>query len=320
MFVDPDAQSPWLRASNIGFRTVKYTEPDSVPKEALAAIPWPRRDYSKEKPVNDQLFDAYRSVYSYDKAPLNATVEQVGDEEDWKVEKITYAAAYGNERASAYLFVPKKAKPPYQTVIFFPGSNALLLRKFTLYPTAALDAVVRSGRAVLYPIYKSTYERGDGMETDVPSTSAAWRDHVVMWVKDASRALDYVDSRPDLDHNKIGYYGYSWGAVMGAIIPAVEPRIKANVLALGGMEYSKSLPEVDKINFITRVKQPTLLLNGHYDFFFPVDSTQLPFFNLLGPKKEQKRRVMYETGHNVPRNELIKEVLNWYDQYLGPVN
>ena len=319
MFVDPDAQSPWLRAPNIGFRTVKYTEPDSVPKEAQLAIPWPRRDYSKEKPVSDQLFEAYRSVYSYDMTPLNPTVEQVADEDDWKVEKITYAAAYGNERAIAYLFVPKKAKPPFQTVIFFPGSNALLLRKFTLYPTAALDAVVRSGRAVLYPVYKSTYERGDGMETDVPSTSATWRDHVVMWVKDASRALDYVDSRPDLDHDKIGYYGYSWGAVMGAIIPAVEPRIKANVLALGGMEYSKSLPEVDKINFITRVKQPTLLLNGHYDFFFPVDSSQLPFFNFLGAKKEQKRRVMYETGHNIPRNELIKEVLNWYDLWLGLV-
>jgi serine/threonine protein kinase/cephalosporin-C deacetylase-like acetyl esterase len=319
MFVDPDAQSPWLRAPNIGFRTVKYTEPDSVPREAMAAIPWPRRDYSKEKPVSDQLFGAYRSAYSYDKTPLNPTVEQVADEDDWKVEKITYAAGYGAERAIAYLFLPKKAKPPFQTVIFFPGSNALLLRKFTLYPTAALDAVVRSGRAVLYPVYKSTYERGDGMETDVPSTSNNWRDHVVMWVKDASRALDYVDSRPDLDHQRIGYYGYSWGAVMGAIIPAVEPRIKANVLALGGMEYSKSLPEVDKINFITRVKQPTLLLSGHYDFFFPVDSTQLPFFNLLGAKKEQKRRVMYETGHNIPRNELIKEVLNWYDLYLGPV-
>jgi formylglycine-generating enzyme required for sulfatase activity/dienelactone hydrolase len=318
MFVDPDAQSPWLRATNIGFRTVKYIDPGSIPAMAMAAIPWPRRDFSKERPVSDQLFQAYRSVYSYDKTPLNPTVEQVSDEEDWKVEKITYAAAYGNERAIAYLFVPKKAKPPFQTVIFFPGSNALLLRKFTLYPTAALDAVVRSGRAVLYPVYKSTYERGDGMETDVPSTSNNWRDHVVMWVKDASRALDYVDSRPDLDHNKIGYYGYSWGAVMGAIIPAVDPRIKANVLALGGMEYSKSLPEVDKINFITRVKQPTLLLSGHYDFFFPVDSTQLPFFNLLGAKKEQKRRVMYETGHNIPRNELIKEVLNWYDLWLGP--
>lgn len=320
MFVDPDAQSPFLRASNIGFRCVKYIEPESVPKEAAAAMPSPRRDLTKENPVSDQLFQAYRGLFSYDKTPLDATVEQVPSiEDDWKIEKITYAAAYGNERAIAYLFLPTKAKPPYQTVLFFPGSNALLLRKFSLYPTASLDAVLRSGRAVLYPVYKSTYERGDGMESDVANTTSTWRDHVIMWVKDASRAIDYAETRPDLDHDKLAYYGYSWGAEMGAIVPAVDQRIKVVVLALGGLDFHRSLPEVDTINFLSRVKQPVLMLNGHYDFFFPVDSTQLPFYNLLGSKKDQKKRIQFETGHAIPRNELIKETLNWLDQYLGPV-
>jgi len=64
---------------------------------------------------------------------------------------VTYRAAYGNENAILYLYLPKKGKGPFQTVIFFPGSNALLLRTFTPYPTASLDAVVRSGRAVVFP-------------------------------------------------------------------------------------------------------------------------------------------------------------------------
>jgi eukaryotic-like serine/threonine-protein kinase len=321
MFIDPDAQTPFLRASNIGFRCVKYIEPESLPKVATGAMPSPRRDLTKEKPVSDELFQAYRRIYSYDKTPLNATVEPFGPEEDdWKVEKITYAAAYGNERAILYLFLPKKAKPPFQTVLFFPGSNALLLRKFQPYATSALDAVIRSGRAVIFPVYKGTYERGDGMESDVASETNDWRDHVVMWVKDASRAIDYAETRPELDHSRLAYYGYSWGAVMGAIVPAVEPRIKVSVLALGGLDFHRSLPEVDTINYISRVKQPTLMLNGHYDFFFPVDSTQEPFYRLLGSKKEQKKHLLYESGHNIPRNELIKETLNWFDQYLGPVN
>src|SRR6202521_3312186 len=321
MFIDPDAQSPFLRASNIGFRCVKYIEPESLPKVATDPMPSPRRDLTKEKPVSDQLFQAYRSLYSYDKTPLNASVEPFGqDEEDWKAEKVTYAAAYGNERAIAYLFLPRKAKPPFQTVLFFPGSNALLLRKFSLYATSALDAILRSGRAVLYPVYKSTYERGDGMESDVASQTSTWRDHVVMWVKDASRAIDYAETRPELDHSKLAYYGYSWGAEMGAIVPAVDPRIKVCVLALGGLDFHRSLPEVDTINFISRVKQPVLMLNGHYDFFFPVESTQEPFYRLLGSRKEQKKHLLYETSHNIPRNELIKETLNWLDQYLGPVN
>jgi eukaryotic-like serine/threonine-protein kinase len=321
MFIDPDAQSPFLRTANIGFRCVKYIEPESIPKIAMDPMPSPRRDLSREKPVSEQLFHAYRSLYSYDKLPLNATVEPYGkDEEFWTAQKITYTAAYGNERAVAYLLLPKKSKPPYQTVLFFPGSNALLLRTFSLYSTASLDAILKSGRAVLYPVYKSTYERGDGMESDVADTSSGWRDHVIMWVKDASRAIDYAETRTDLDHDKLGYYGYSWGAELGGLIPAVDTRIKVNVLALAGLDYHRSLPEVDVINFVSRVKQPTLMLNGRYDFFFPVETTQEPFYRLLGSKKEQKKHMLYETGHNIPRNELIKESLDWYDLYLGQVN
>ncbi len=321
MFIDPDAQSPLLRASNIGFRCVKYMDPDLVPKEAFASMPSPRRDLTQQKPVSEQIFQAYRGLYFYDKAPLNASVEQVGsNEEDWKIEKITYSAAYGNERAIAYLFLPTKGKPPFQTVLFFPGSNALLLRQFLMYPTAALDGILRSGRAVLYPVYKSTYERGDGMESDVATETSVWRDHVIMWVKDASRALDYAQTRPDLDHDKVAYYGYSWGSEMGGIIPAVDPRIKVVVLALGGLDFHRSLPEVDTVNFLPHVKQPVLMLNGRYDFFFPVESTQDPFYRLLGSKKDQKKHLVYDTAHNIPRNELIKQTLDWLDLYLGPVN
>jgi eukaryotic-like serine/threonine-protein kinase len=321
MFVDPDAQSAFLRAPNIGFRCVKYIEPGSISTVAMAPMPMPRRDLSKEKPASDVLFQAYRGQYSYDKTALNASAEPFGqDQEDWKAERITYAAGYGNERAVAYLFLPKKAKPPFQTVVFFPGSNALQLRKFSLYTTAALDAILRSGRAVIYPVYKSTYERGDGMESDVPDSTSSWRDHVIMWVKDVSRAIDYAETRPELDHDKLAYYGYSWGAAMGGIVPAIEPRIKVCVFALGGLEFQHSRPEVEPINFVSRVKQPVLMLNGRYDFFFPVESNQEPFYQMLGTKKDQKKHLLYDTGHNIPRNELIKETLNWLDQYLGPVN
>lgn len=323
MFIDPDAQSPFLRAANIGFRCVKYIEPESIPKVATDPMPSPRGDLTKEKPASDQIFQAYRSLYSYDRTPLNSSVEPFGkDEDDWKAEKISYTAAYGNERAVAYLFLPKKAKPPFQTVVFFPPSNALVLRAFSLSVTTApaLDAILKSGRAVLYPVYKSTYERGDGMESDVPTMTSTYRDHVMMWVKDASRAIDYAETRPELDHRKLAYYGYSWGAVMGGIVPAVEPRVKVCVLALGGLEFQRSLPEVDVINFLSRVKQPVLMLNGHYDFYFNVESNQEPFYRLLGSRKDQKKHMLYETGHSIPRNELIKETLNWLDQYLGPVN
>ncbi|WP_281176097.1 SUMF1/EgtB/PvdO family nonheme iron enzyme [Edaphobacter aggregans] len=283
MFIDPDAQSPFLRASNIGFRCVKYIEPNSIPKVVTDPITITRRNLTKEKPASDEVFKAYRGLYSYDKLPLSATVEPFGvDEEDWKAEKITYKASYGDERAITYLFLPKKGKPPFQTVIIFPGSNALDLRRFSFDTVVPLDAILRSGRAVLYPVYKSTFERGDGMESDIANMSSTWRDHVIMWVKDASRAIDYAETRPELDHAKLAFYGFSWGAVMGPFVTAVEPRIKVGIFALGGLDFQESLAEANAINFLPRVKQPVLMLNGRYDFFYPLESSQEPFFHWLG--------------------------------------
>ena len=40
---------------------------------------------------------------------------------------------------------------------------------------------------------------------------------------------------------------------------------------------------------------------------------------LLGSQKEQKKHLLYDTSHNIPRKELIKESLDWLDLYLGPV-
>ena len=55
--------------------------------------------------------------------------------------------------------------------------------------------IVRSGRAFLYPIYKSMFERADGLKADLPDTTTDWRDHVIMWSKDMARSIDYLESR-----------------------------------------------------------------------------------------------------------------------------
>jgi dipeptidyl aminopeptidase/acylaminoacyl peptidase len=137
-------------------------------------------------------------------------------------------------------------------------------------------------------------------------------------IKDFRRSIDYLETRPDIDNSKLGYYGFSWGGLMGGIIPAVEDRLKVNILIVGGLR-GKSLPEIDQINYLPRIKIPTLMLNGKYDFTFPYDKAVLPFYNLLGTPDKDKRHVVYETDHYVPKNEMIKETLSWLDRYLGPV-
>ena len=320
-FEDADAQSPWGRAANFGFRCVKYFPEDTLAANISGSLEMPSRDYANERPVTDEVFRAYARLYAYDKTDLKAVIEAADDSsDDWRRERITFAAAYGNERVIAHLFLPKHGKPPFQTVVFFPGSNALLDRSSEEdLTTRVFDFLLANGRAVLHPVFKSTYERGDGMESDVPNMTTLWRDHVITWSKDLGRSIDYLETRPDIDRGKLAFYGLSWGGQMGAILPAVEPRLKASVIYVGGFDLRAALPEVEPINFTPRITIPTLMLSGRYDFFYPMECCQESMFRFLGAPADQKRRVVYESGHNVPRAELIKETLNWLDKYLGPV-
>jgi pimeloyl-ACP methyl ester carboxylesterase len=140
-----------------------------------------------------------------------------------------------------------------------------------------------------------------------------------MWGKDLRRAIDYLETRPDIAGDKVGYFGVSWGGALGGIWPAVEPRLKVSVLLVAGLAFTPAQPEADVLNYLPRVRIPVLMLNGQYDFFFPVETSQVPMFRLLGTPPEHKRQVISEGGHHVPRTQLISETLSWLDRYLGPV-
>ncbi len=107
MFNNADARSEFERSSNFGFRCAKYSVAGMAAR-ATDPLALRVRDFNLEKPVSDELFRVYKSLYSYDKTPLRAAVESVDNTGEWKREKISFAAAYGNERVLAYLFLPKK--------------------------------------------------------------------------------------------------------------------------------------------------------------------------------------------------------------------
>ena len=319
MFVDMEARSPWDRSAGTGFRCARYDSGRVAPPDVWAAVPRPKGDLKSAAPAPALAFQAYRGFYSYDRTPLEPSVLARDSMEAWIRETVSYDAAYGGERITAYLFLPKHGRPPFQAALYFPGSSALLLRSSKHLELARIDYVIKSGRAVLYPVYKSTYERGDGLASDSPNTSANYRDHVLMWAKDACRSLDYLETRGDIDMQRVAYLGVSWGAVIGPIISTVEPRISANIYVGGGLKTVRSRPEVDPLHFLPRVTQPTLMLNGRYDFYFPAETSQRAMFNLLGTPPAMKRHVLTDAAHSVPRMVLAREVLGFLDQYLGPV-
>ena len=211
------------------------------------------RDYVKEKPVDDKAFAFFLTQFSYDKTPLNEKLETTLDRENWTIEKITFDAGYNDERMELYLYLPKNSKPPYQPVLFFPGSGDLFSKKYNPDNIEGrIDFLLKSGRAIIRPIYKGTHERHGEMKSDLPQETVLYKDHVIMWRKDIGRTIDYLETRKDIQNDKLGYLGWSWGGFLGGIMPAIEKRIKAVVLNVGGMCMTSALPEVDQINFLPR--------------------------------------------------------------------
>ena len=128
------------------------------------------------------------------------------------------------------------------------------------------------------------------MKTDDPDSTVFYRDHVIYWSKDLGRAIDYVETRKDLNADMLTYYGLSTGAYLGNILPAVEQRIKLLVLLSGGFDAGVKLPEVDEVNFAPRVTAPFLMVNGRYDQFFPLETPQNVMFRSGTKRKGQAPR------------------------------
>jgi dienelactone hydrolase len=181
-----------------------------------------------------------------------------------------------------------------------------------------VDFIIRSGRAVVYPVYQGTYERRHESRERGPRSR---RDLNVQWSQDLRRSVDYLETREDIDRDKLAYMGVSWGSSQAPIMVALEERFKAAILVAGGLPVSEvAFPEMDPLNFAPRAHAPLLMLNGRDDFIFPLETSQIPLFRFWGASAEHKRHVLLESGHIPPRSELIKEVLDWLDRYLGPVD
>jgi dienelactone hydrolase/predicted Ser/Thr protein kinase len=320
MFYLTDARSPWERAGNFGFRCASYDAPPST--ELMARVEYRGQDYRNAQPVSDEVFRTYTPMYAYDKeAELNAKIEPLGETDRAIREKVTFDAAYYGERVPAYLLLPKNARRPFQVIIYFPGAFSFLDDKFDL---AGLEEsrgfLLKSGRAVIAPIYKGLYERHDDIHVGV-NPPAVWRDHFVAWAKDLGRTIDYLTTRKDIDTSRIAYFGDSLGGKMGAMLPALDKRLKVIVLSSGGFYTLGTYPpEANPFNFVPHVTQPVLMMNGRYDTSFPYDSCQRPLFEHLGTAAKDKKHVIYETGHNVfSDREAVRECLDWFDKYLGPV-
>jgi len=328
MAEDTNAKSPWDRSPEHGFRLVKTF--DNEDKIARLHQPVALReiiDFSQENPASDAEYEIYRRFYSYDSLPLNAQIEESVEAELWRRERVSFDLPSG-KRGAAYLFIPTQQLQPFETVLFWPGSDALNRRSIDTITLDYMEFLMKSGRTVALPVFWGTLDRDDPDNPITPYTqyggydtgATTWyRDLLVTWVKELSRTIDYLETRPDIFSGTLGFYGVSWGGFKAPIPLAVEAdRFDAAVLAVAGLyPVSTYLPESDTFNFVTRVQMPVLMINGEYDTIAPKATSGLPLYEWLGTAPEHKKMYLAPSSHFMPKDVLIRETLDWFDRYLG---
>ena len=297
------SQNAWNRSSYNGIRLVKKIESDNsgeifYKREKI-------RNFYENYRTTEKEWDLIESLFMYDKNNINfehLETSKVTDQEFYcRSSNITSS----NFTMPVHHLLSDPEIKSKKALIYFPGSNALLRDKIT-YPTWMTE-MVNSGVDVIFPEYLSTYSRQDGIVTDIGNTTMNYRDHLITWVKEVRYAVDYAIQNGYEPH----YFGVSWGGQVGVNILAIEDRFKTGILYVGGISLDNVREEIQPEKYAARIKTPTLLLNGRYDFYFPYQSSQLPLFNLMNLDNNSKRHVVVDYAHYVPTHIVREETLEW---------
>ena len=306
-----------------GFRLMKYINPKDLLSDRLLApqykgVKGERREF---KPLPRGEVEAIIStLYAYDNLPFNLKSDNVIETEDAVRERVTIDTNYGDDRLVIYLHLPKNAKPPYQPIVWFPGSFALQSTYDDYFQgSTTMHAILSSGRAVIAPVYLGHWERI--IKQKYKQGSVKGRDYHIKITQDMMRAIDYLETRDDIDIDYLGYVGLSHGAIHGPRMMGVDSRFGAGVWLGGGVSSEVAWhPAAYPLNFAPLIDAPVLMINGYRDSIFPYETTQKPLFNAIGATV--KDHLVLEGGHSVAwkfKDKYNNTMNEWFDLHLGPV-
>jgi len=303
------------RSSVNGFRLAEFNDEASV-VEATGRPIVDRNRPPLGEPYSDEVFAAKLSDFEYDHSPFNVQIEETTEFRYWTRQRVSIDTADGEGRIPIYVYLPKRASSRHQTLVYWPGAATQFYHSIDAM-RLQLDFALRNGRAVVMPVMKGMLERR-------LSSRPSWdthtgRDLAIEQVREFRRAIDYLETRSDIESNNLGYAGFSWGGRVGAIVLAVEDRFKAAVLNQAGINPTNH-PDINVVNFLPRVDTPVLHFSGRYDTDFRYETSSKPFFDRLGTDAKDKKHVVELTGHFVAPTIASGETLDWLDKYLGQVD
>jgi len=277
--------------------------------------------------------DSNESLYlfEYDQtAPLDIQEDRRWNEDDSTWIDFTYASPKGG-RVPARLVIPN-GRGPFPGIILQHGGPGTLEDMVDF-----ARAFARYGAVTI--MITSPYRRPGGWEITqyMGNTWPIFTDRdieiKIQTINDLQRAVDILIERPEVDPERLAYFGVSWGASMGGLLAGVEDRLVAYVLAAGdgGLVEHTADPGEDGLNihfsenwaarmwpteplhFVGRAAPAALLFqNGIYDTFVPPHDA-IRFYTAAS---EPKTMIWYDAGHNLPW-KFVNDAAEWLQPFLG---
>lgn len=275
-------------------------------------------DTSENFPVSE--------YYTYDKAiPLKDSITLLKDTTDHTLFHVSYYSVH-DKKVTGLLSLPKNSASPLPVIILMHGLGD---NKSVDYVSYGNDLFLKNGYAVLRIDFSQHGERkNDVYDFSLTGSYKNWsRDIISQTVFDLRRAVDFIETRKELDSQKIGYYGISLGGITGTIFCGVESRIKVPIVALAGGQlnllYEKEalskeakdfVSIIEPLNFVKEIApRPFLMLNAKNDEIVPPLMSNL----LYNGAKEPKEIIWYDAKHrDAPLDIIFGDGLNWFKKYL----
>lgn len=274
-------------------------------------------------------------LYDYDqKAPLDLKETLIRDSNGVRVYDISYASPKGG-RVTGFLVAPA-GKGQFAGLVFGhwgPGNRTEFLPEAALYAEAGVVSVM-----IDYP-----WTRPAPWRKNLDEITSPEGDHAlyVQTVVDLRRAIDVLLARADVDQNRIAYVGHSYGAQWGAILSAIDRRIKAAVL-MGGIpdrasiylehddpglvemrkrvlreqieKYLKFNADTDPIHYVAHAAPTPLFFQfARFEQYFGEAAMQ----RYEKAATEPKTVKWYDTGHDLNDVQALIDRARWLSEKVG---
>jgi dienelactone hydrolase len=269
-------------------------------------------------------------------------------------EKVTYAVEPG-ERVPAFVFLPKAGPALHPAILCHhqhggefqvgkdgpaglgadPNQHYALELARRGYVTIVFDALCFNERQdATHKLRDDDYERYEAMYRITEGRSLQGK-----YVWDARRALDYLETRPEVDVSRLGMVGHSLGGQETLFTTAIDKRIRAAVSSCG-FGSLRTLKR-DRINHNYALFVPRLANNGDYGAvltliaprpFFVVARTDDPIFPKDGIEETvaaarpayavrgaaDRLATFYEPGAHAFSPTMRAAAYAWLDRWLTP--